>query len=259
MGRVARSLNRLGLEHMRAYLAKLRAHETPSVPAELLEDPAYSHELPFDIIIEPRLFKDRLAVGRYLMECLAPLGAEITDRDAGLWAWLSLNFFDQICPPKDDGTRRPGRDYRHIPEFGYRHRHRHLLLGPYQIYRRHGVRSILLLAGPVHSESSIYHEIASRQDLIANRGVLDAAVLLYLDPKRARPKPGAQGSLRRAGTVRRFVRVLQQLDVTYDIYGLTGKQILELLPEEFDIWKAPKEIELMPAAQRTGAETSPPP
>jgi hypothetical protein len=168
-----------------------------------------------------------------------------------------LLYRDQVCPVDDGGTRRPGRDYRHVPEFGYRHRHRHLLLGPYQIYRRHGELSVLLLTGPLHAESGLYHEIASRQDFVANKGVLEAAVMLYLDPKRRRPKPGAQSSHRHPGTVRRFVRVLQQLDVTYDIYGLNGQQILELLPEEFDIWRPRQKAvfaELHDTADRRAAD-----
>jgi hypothetical protein len=236
MERLARSLNRLGIDRLRAYLAELRAGATAPPPAELLDDRAYSHELPADVTVDVEAFGDRLAVGRHLSERLDALGAEITDRDEGLWAWLSLVYFDQLCPVSENGSRHPGQDYRHIPEFGYRHRHRHLLFGPYQMYRRHGELSALLLAGPVHSESGLYHEIASRRDLVANRGVLRAAAMLYLDRRRRRPKHGAV-SHGHAGTVRRFVRVLQQLDMTYDIFGLSGEQILELLPEEFDAWR----------------------
>jgi len=234
---LARSLNRLGIDRFRSYLSQLRGGASPSVPHELLDDSAYSNELPVDIVIEERQFSDRKMLGRYLTECLSRLSAEVTDRDTGLWAWLSLLYWDHVCPVNNDGSRRPGRDYRHIPEFGYRHRHRHLMFGPFQIYRRHGELSALLLTGPLFSENRLYHEIASRQDFIANKGVLEAAMALYFDPKRGRPKPGAQASHRHPGSVRRFVRVLQQLDVTYDIYGLAGTQILELLPEEFDFWK----------------------
>ncbi|MDZ7645593.1 MAG: hypothetical protein U5K76_16030 [Woeseiaceae bacterium] len=105
------------------------------------------------------------------------------------------------------------------------------------MYRRHGDLARLLLTGPVNTESAVYHEIASRQDLIANPGVLDAASQLYFDPSRNAPKVGAHTTKPQPGTVRRFVRVLQQLDMTYDIYGLAGEQILELLPGEFDAWR----------------------
>ena len=237
MERLARSLNRTGIERLRACLSNLRTGARIRLPVELLEEAAYSHELPVDIAIDPGAFADRLAMAKHLNERLRSLDREITDGDPGLWAWLSLLCFDQLCPARDDGTRRPGQDYRHIPTLVYRHRHRHLLFGPFQIFRRHGELATLLLTGPLHSESGIYHEIVSRQDLIANKGVLQAAAALYLDPKRGRPKPGAQGTHRQPGTVRRFVRILQQLDLTYDIHGLSGEQILGLLPLEFDAWR----------------------
>jgi hypothetical protein len=51
------------------------------------------------------------------------------------------------------------------------------------------------------------------------------------------PKRGAQVSSPEPGTLRRFVHVLQQLDVTYDVYGMSGQALLDLLPAEFDPWR----------------------
>jgi len=233
----ARSLTNLGLERFRACLARLRKGERIEPPWELLEGRGYTSELPFELELAQQAFVSRIALAKHLAGRLKYPDAGEIDRNRGLWGWLSLFYFDQVCPLRSDGTRRPGQDYRHIPEPGYRHRLRHLLYGPYRVYRRPGAPSKLLLSGPVHSESGIYHEIASRQDLIANTGVVEAAMLLYYDVSRGGPKPGAQDTKARPGTVRRFVRVLQQLDLTYDIYGLSGEQILELLPAEFDAWQ----------------------
>ena len=61
-----------------------------------------------------------------------------------------------------------------------------------------------------------------------------------LDRSRGLPKRGAQGAAEHPGTLRRFVRVLQQLDLTYDIYGMSGKTIVDLLPPEFDAWRGPR-------------------
>lgn len=241
--RVIRALTDSGLERLRAYLGDLRHGATRPPPYELLDDPGATRELPVEIDVEPRPFASRLALGMYLNDRLAPLDAEEVDVDAGLWAWLALYFLDAVAPARADGVRRPGQDYRHVPSFDFRTAHRHLLYGPYQVYRRHGDTAALLLSGPPHRESGIYHEIAGRRDLIANRGVLEAASLLYYDPARRAPRPGAQGSLTDAGSVRRFVRVLQQLDMTYDIYGLSGEQLLELLPPEFDAWRPQRELE----------------
>ncbi|MEM9057223.1 MAG: hypothetical protein AAGD86_07085, partial [Pseudomonadota bacterium] len=84
---------------------------------------------------------------------------------------------------------------------------------------------------------AIYQEIASRQDLVANRGVIEAVMLLYFDPPKLAPKRGCQSGSR-PGTIRRLVRVLQQLDMTYDIFGMTGRELIALLPPEFDEWRA---------------------
>jgi hypothetical protein len=39
--------------------------------------------------------------------------------------------------------------------------------------------------------------------------------------------------------VRRLVAVIQQFDLTYDLYAMTADQILTLLPPEFDRWRRP--------------------
>ncbi len=238
MAATVRALTEAGIDQFRAYLDELRAAGTSAAPpVELLHSIGLTTELPVDIVMEQRQFGNRMELAKYLHEKLTPLGTRVLDRNAGLWAWLSLYFFDQVCPVGTSGARRPGRDYRHIPEFVFRLRHRHLLYGPFQIYRRHGVLSLLLLAGRPDSESNLYHELVSRQDIIANKGAMQAAMMLYFDPVRLAPKRGAQATEARPGTVRRFVRVLQQLDLTFDIYGLSGQQILELLPREFDAWR----------------------
>lgn len=250
MRKTVRALSEAGLDRFRAYLADLRRGATRPPPIELLDDAGATRELPVDTVVELRPFASRLAVGIYLNERLGAMDVEEVDADAGLWGWLSLFFFDEVCPLRPDGTRRPGQDYRHVPTFDFRTSHRHLLYGPYQVYRRHGDVAAVLLSGPPHSESGVYHEIAGRRELIANRGVIEAATLLYYDPERRTPRRGAQGPATSPGTVRRFVRVLQQLDMTYDIYGLSGEQLLELLPPEFDAWRPAPALDLGGGAQR---------
>ena len=105
------------------------------------------------------------------------------------------------------------------------------------MYRRHGDASRVLRTGPAHHESHFYQVITGVQDLIANRGVLEAASLLYLDPRTGALKRGCQPSRPQPGTVRRLVRVLQQLDLTHDVYGMSGKAIVDSLPPEFDPWR----------------------
>jgi hypothetical protein len=125
-----RALNHNGIERFRSALGQLRQGASPELPTALLDDPAHTEDVSVDIDLTARTFTSRLQLGEYLNEALEPLQDDEIERNRGLWAWLSLWLFDVVCPIRADGTRRPGRDYRHIPDFGYRHRHRHLLLEP---------------------------------------------------------------------------------------------------------------------------------
>jgi hypothetical protein len=237
MADLVRALSAAGVERFRAYLAGLRAGARAAPPRSLLEDPQASTALSAEAWVERRPFSSRWGVGEYLWRQLAPLPSEEVEGNRGLWAWLALYYFDQVCPARADATRKPGQDYRHVPDFGFRYRYRHLLYGPYVVYRRHRGYAILVLSGPVHVEQQVYQEITSRTDLVASRGVIEALNALYLDRVRGMPKRGAQVPSPEPGTLRRFVHVLQQLDVTYDVYGMSGQGILDLLPPEFASWR----------------------
>jgi hypothetical protein len=229
-----RRLTKVGIEKFREYLGELRTGSTAKPPRWLLTDSDTSEPFSPERWIEDRSFDTRLDAARYLCEVFEGLSA--LEEDVGLWSWLSLYFFDQVCPVRADGTRAPGRDYRHILEPGYLYGHRHLLGGPYLVYRLHGDEALLLLCTKVHVENRFHHELASRQALISNREIIRAATIRYLDPRTRTPKPGAQDT-GAPGALRRFVDVLPQLDLTYDLYSMSAEKILELLPAEFDAWK----------------------
>jgi hypothetical protein len=145
-----------------------------------------------------------------------------------------------VCPPDESGLRKPGRDYRHILELGYPNGHRHLLAGAWLVYSVYGLQdklSRLMLWTPLHIESKFHHELASRQTLITNKGILEAADKLYFRESEGRPEKGALMKKAAPGTLRRFIDVIQQLDLTYDLYSMSGEQILTLLPPEFEEWR----------------------
>lgn len=238
MTQTVRRLTQTGIEQFRDYLKKLREGATAGPDRSLLTDPKASE--PFDRpgSIEDRSFPTRLELARYLTEVFD--GIEELEEDVGFWSWLSLFYFDQVCPLGPDGRRQPGRDYRHILEPGYLYGHRHLLGGPFLVYRLHGERARLLLSTKIHQENDFHHELASRQTLISNPTIMEAADRLYFDERTGRPKPGAQDSKRAPGTLRRFIDVVQQLDLNYDLHSMTADALLGLLPSEFDQWRREK-------------------
>jgi hypothetical protein len=235
-----RKLTDNGIERLRDYLAELRQGSKSPPPASLLENAEFSAPFKGDPEVEPRIFNNRLELAQYLDQTLDGIFNDNLQNDVHLWSWLSLYFFDQVCPVDESGLRKPGRDDRHILEPGYPNGHRHLLAGTYLVYSVYGLGdhlSRLLLWTPLHLESKFHHELAVRQTLITNRGILEAADKMYFKESEGSPKKGALMKKKAPGTLQRFIDVIQQLDLTFDLYSMSGTEILALLPPEFDIWK----------------------
>jgi hypothetical protein len=235
-----RYLTNKGVERFRAYLAALRQGSQSPPPYSLLEHPEFTAPLKGDAEVEQRTFGSRLQLAQNLAHVLAGAEQDGLENEVGLWSWLSLFYFDQVCPLGENGLRKPGRDYRHILEPGYPNGHRHLLAGAWLVYSVYGLGddlSRLLLWTPLHLESKFHHELAGRQTLITNKGILEAADKMYFRESEGHPQKGALIKKKAPGTLQRFIDVIQQLDLTYDLYSMSGEEILALLPPEFDRWK----------------------
>jgi hypothetical protein len=238
-----RQLTDRGLVAFRSYLDGLRAGSQAPPPATLLTEAGMSQRMPGGGQVEALGFQSRLEAARYLHEALAEVASDAIENEVGMWGWLSLFYFDQVCPPDPAGRRRPGRGYRHILEPGYPFGHHHLLGGAYMVYTVYDCGEALaplLLNTPLHVENTFCHQLASRQSFITNRGVMEAAARLYLDPQTQKPKRGAQIKRNAPGTLHRFIDVIQQLDLNYDLYSMTGPQVIALLPAEFASWATSK-------------------
>lgn len=157
------------------------------------------------------------------------------ERDVELWAWLSLHYFEQLCPPDDEGRRKPGERARWIPAVDdYRKYYRHLVAGPYRIYRAHRdnpSRVMAVLAGPVDQPGDIAEQLASRHEIVTNKAAMALATALYIDPATGSPKKGAAG--RGPGSARRLADILNQFDLTWDLYAMDAAAMQTMMPKEF--------------------------
>jgi hypothetical protein len=229
-----RALNARGIEAFREFLQQVRdGAEFRGSPAILYVD-EFTTRLSRAVEIERRKFASKFDAATYLAHVLAEVQASADE--IGLWSWLALFYFDQLSPVDADGRRRPREDYHYIPTDSGWKRDRHLLAASYKLFLLHGTNARLFLHPPVHEHGAFIYDLAFRRDLIANKGLIEAIDLLYWDPKRGRPKRGAT-TTSRAGSLRRLITVVQQLDFNYDLYGMRAEEILELLPPEFDRWK----------------------
>jgi hypothetical protein len=237
MGDVVRVLNEEGIRRFQGYLGDLRQGVQVDPPWDILTDTWCSARLQRQVVIDKLVFKRKLEAARYLEGVLGPFGSRAVDQHVGLWTWITLYYFDQLCPPAARGMRRPGADYRFILDLDFRRYYRHLLVGPYTIFKIHKEKVPLLLHAPLQLVTKFNEELGSRQGFITNRGVMEAANYLYFDPKKGKAKSGAAVTTRKPGTLIRFVDVIQQLDLTYDLHSMTGREVVSLLPPEFDEWR----------------------
>jgi len=237
-----RKLNAAGLEEFERFLDSLTSETPLSFPDALLIDQATSEPLAGDIDVERKRFGSRFDAAKYLNEVLARAEMAELEKDKGLWAWLSLFFFDQLCVPDGSGQRKPGARAKWIPETDdYRRYYRHLLAGPYLIYRSHHdnpARAFVLLCGPLDRPGEIVEQLASRQEIVANKAVLETATNLYIDSETGHPKRGAAGKTR--GSARRFAEILNQFDVTWDLSIMESSDLVKMLPKEFEKFRVPK-------------------
>jgi hypothetical protein len=233
-----RVLNEAGIAQFSEYLARLRSGAKEAPPFALLTDENTSIEAPGEVVLDRRTFSNPFEFGTYLSAALEPLDRREISYNHALWTWLALYFFEQICPADATGARAPLEDAVYIlqKKFNHQRYYRHLVRTPWLAVLEHGPNArVLLITTGRGSRSDIFEQLVSRQGIFGNATVIAGAQLLYYDPVTARPKRGAGG--KGAGSPRRLVSVIQQLDLTYDLRTCTVDQFLTLLPAEFDKFK----------------------
>jgi hypothetical protein len=233
MNDLLRTLNPDGIVAFAAYLQSLRDGSSDTPPFHLLNDEATSDALDADVQVESKTFSDSFAFGNYLVATLVALPrTEITFNHA-LWSWLALYYFDQICP-QVNGKRKVLEEAVYILPATYNHRkyYRHLVRTPWLAVERHKTFAKVLLinrGGGIRSE--IFEQLAAYQTIFGNPTIIEGAYKLYFDDQAELPKRGS--SSKGAGTPRRLVSFVRQIDLTYDLMACSADQFVALLPDEF--------------------------
>ena len=235
-----RRLNSTGLELMGAFLDSLTSDVPGGYPSTALIDQATSEQLSVSIDVdENRQFSRRFDAASYLYECLSPIrmsAYQHLERDQGMWSWLSLLWFQHLCSRDENGQFRPRERARWIPVLDDARRfYRHLLLGPYLIYRTHADSPSLI--EPVLSNKmevatgEVFRTIVETQQFISSAPVVDLFGRLFYDRSKKKLIRGA--GTKGPGGARRLGDLLSQLDRTYDLHTIKTDDLLGLLPGEF--------------------------
>lgn len=244
-----RRLNPLGIEAFEKYLDSLTSETPQAAPLQSLTAPESSESLGVTIKVEQRSFATRYELGGYLYSVIDGSGLQGVDADRGLWAWLALFYFESMCTADRWGRRKPGKRARWIPEtHDFQRYYRHLLAGPYRIYRAYSSQPDLamsLLCGHPDRPGDLVEQLVSRQELVTNPAVVGLATKMYYDQEVGELKRGGGG--KGPGSPRRLAAVLRHFDVTYDLYSLGVEELSCLLPREFD--RFPREFDVAPESR----------
>jgi len=236
-----RRLTESGISKFIEFIDSLTTDSPQPLPTEILKDSETSEiigdsEFQLQNVIPAN---SRLKTAEYIHELVSSIKTSSPEHDSGLWAWLSLHYFAQICPRNKKGNFTPGEIARWVPDsYNYRKYYRHLLAGPWRIfstYRDNPSIANSLLAGPVKKHGDLYEQLASRQEVVTNRALIELSTMIYFDTQKEGLKRGAGG--KGPGSPRRLADIIQQFSRTWDLYAMTAPQLLSLLPREFDKFK----------------------
>jgi hypothetical protein len=232
--------NPVGLRLFQEFIDSCTSDAPQPYPESALTDVQYSEIVSSDIDLESRSFASRFELAAYLDTQFEPVGFRPARNDPGLWAWLACLFFKEICPKWPDGSWKPGSIPRWIPRSSdFRRYYRHLVAGPYLIYRAHRdrpTRALAALCQRPGSPGDLVEQLASRQQIITNRTIMQVATDLFVDAQAGKQKRSANS--KGPGGPRRLIDVLAQFDVTWDLSMMSPEDLRARLPKEFQVGNA---------------------
>ena len=225
-----------GVERFIRFLDGHRAGIPQDLPKDFLSNDEFVEAIGGDSVwLDALNLDDRLSAAKGLDEIVLKLGLTSAEKDSGFWSWCSVFLFDRLC--KTSGSSfKPGELPIWIAEpNNYRRYYRHYLASIWSVYAAHKSREDklkVLLNGSVNTPGELWAQVAATETLITNPSMIDALYGIYWDEAKNERKKGSGGS-----SPRRLTKVLKQFDKTYDFFSMSGDEIINLLPAEFDRFK----------------------
>jgi hypothetical protein len=234
---ILRRFNDAGIAEFVRRIELLRAGGTAAIDDDLVTDGKLTEPIVPQVQLERPAFKTKRDAGEYLSERTRAARAACGDDDRGLWTWLSAWHWDAISQCQDGVARVPSTFFYVYGHQNHQNTKKHLIAVAVRVYEL-PQKSRLLLDAPVNTLPAVVKEVVTRTTLMRLRSVPELLDLLYLDPVRKRPKPGAVSptAIKPGDLCHRLPARIRQLEVTHDLTNLTAEQLLNLLGDEFRQW-----------------------
>ena len=236
-----RCLTESGIREFAANLEAMRnpALLTPSPEprTDLLHDPPHSQPFPLGKVeVAQRRFANRRQFAQYITSRFQAAGISHDVDIPGMWEWLTLFYFDQVCKMGADGSYDVKNDFsRYIVQAsGGVRNHRHLLRDPYLVFRAYRgsphSESDVVLNQPLHEPGDIVESICARERLRTSPAAMRVASMLFYDESNDQSNP----ITRNEGGLRHYCKFVQNLPTEFNLTEISEHALLAMLPDHFD-------------------------
>jgi hypothetical protein len=231
---ILRQFREEGIQAFREFLTACREKPTLPIPLELLENDQLTQVIEPRIEIEATRLVQKADAATYLSKLLVKLPDPQVAENAGLWSWLTLFYFNEVCPTRN-GRRSVKNDYHYVFEpKNSRHFYRHLLFISWRVLKVAPTHHRLFLTSSISTLDKVTTEVMKRLYITRIPCIFEVLDRLYWNDARGKARPGVVGQQVRPGDLtHRFPLRIRQLERTFDLLSLTADQLLELLGEEF--------------------------
>jgi len=231
-----RKFNQNGQQRFHDFVLSLEHDKAAAAPKEILEDDEFTVVSDINVIVDDVEFGNRLGAAKYFYSLFSKTKPEEVLNDTELWSWLSLKYFNQLHPLTGSVKKLGTSPHRFIPAplQNYKAYYRHLLRHPYQILQHCEGEldsALCFLVQPVYAPGDFVEQLASRKTNVRNKDIMKTLTQLFVDPASMKLKPSASS---RAG---RMNAVIDQFDCTWDISYINSGKLIDLLPNDFDIFR----------------------
>ena len=201
-----------GLQAFRDYLALARREADADPPNDLLESGSLTEVVSPEVQVAAHHFETKGEVAQYLHSVLRSLPDDLLHRDAGIWTWLSLLYFDSVCQFRAD-QRVVKNDYHYVFEpLNVRHFYRHLLFVSWRVLLLAPEHNRLFTRSPVNQLDKLTTEVMKRLYLTRIPCIFEVLDRLYWDESRDRPRPAMATPRVRAGDLTHMLpQLIRQL------------------------------------------------
>lgn len=232
---IVRKFNGKGIAAFRGYLANWRENPELAVPRQMLEDDELTDGLSTSLEVAAQKFVSKADAATYLSQLLGALPEQSVAENDGLWTWLTLFFFEEVCP-SENGRRVVKNDYHYVFEHrNSRHFYRHLLFIPWRVKCIARNHDRLILSSPLKTLDKVTTEIMKRLFLTRIPCMFEVLDRLYWDASKGAPRRGiaSPGTIKPGDLYHRLPAKVRQLEKTYDLHSLNANQLIDLLGNEF--------------------------